>query len=106
MSPDDFELVFDNLQERVDNGCPLDRDESAPMPRVKRLRSVATSLAQHAPGGLCPDAPERPLAQRRDRLEKISVALIGPGNIASGLGYRLGGWACLSAWPAPASASC
>src|SRR4051812_41034018 len=59
------------------------------MPGVKRLRSVAYSLAQHCLSGLCQFAPERTLAEQRAGLAKISVALIDPTQSDSSLRTRL-----------------
>ncbi|MGO1070305.1 hypothetical protein [Lysobacter sp. CA199] len=52
-------------------------DEAPLMSGVKRLRSVAHSFAQHALSGLCGDAPERELEQRRTGAARIGVVLIG-----------------------------
>jgi hypothetical protein len=47
------------------------------MSGVKRLRSVAHSLAQHAISGMSSGTPERSLEQRRIGIERISVSLLG-----------------------------
>lgn len=56
------------------------------MAGVKRLRSVAQSLAHHAMSGSCPEAPARAIEQRRAGLERITVGLLAePGVPASWL---------------------
>lgn len=55
------------------------------MAGIKRLRSVAQSLAHHALSGSCPDAPERALEQRRSGVERISVLLLRDSDVPESL---------------------
>jgi hypothetical protein len=61
------------------------------LPGIKRLRSVANSLAQHALGGLCGASPERTPDERRGGVASIRVVLCESGSSceAHGLHDRL-----------------